>query len=1351
MNQLYTFLIENGLMLLLGTTVIMLIGTLLSFCFRAPIYKQRTTEFTILASLLWLGLACVPLPRYDISPLISVNSDAAIIETVDPVSASIESEQIDTEQGDSEEIEQTDLVESEITDSSITPIDPLTKEISESIELSDEEKAKLLSEILVPDNTIQGDEQEKIVNRPVIVDPIETVSEPLPINQQPLASEIEPQPEQATVSLVVRFKYFVSENMSQLKFFLFEIYLVGGLLSFIWLLIGQYSLFRIKRKSVLPEKPILELFHEIQNSRSLRKADLRVSSQTDRAMTFGVIKPVVLLPENLCTEKNRETLKQVLLHEMAHVEQYDAIGRLLFNFAFPLFYFHPLFWWLRTSAYHSAELVADESAALESSRTEYAEALISLIKKHPNRSVLMNNAMPIFKTPSSFYRRMEMLVTRTNKLETRLSRFWKITGALTFGAILLAATSVLGIRQLQADPEKDNITAAAVDTADNPSSEKNETVKETKDDKASENNKPVAEKSVEKKPAEAESVAKQPAITDSDEKKETDPVVKAKEKTAASSESTEEFDFLKSMKNDGTVYEAIYFFVKAYGPHQTPYLPKDSYESYDEKRKIDIQLLKSFRRKDPRIERIKKGVMTKKDDIEYTYKLTATADVHKAAYKELKKGTKYFEAVNITTSLKSYHVPNNEQFNIITELFKNKDLKQFWISEYEKTEIIHDRNRNRFLVISTPKKHFLIKQVIEFLQKPAQDVSGVKLPLGRLPGNTMRSPTLRGNEEIYFLTSYATESDDLDLKYELIDIARNTGRWKINYPYFKKDFHQNRILVVTTKHILNKIIIIMADVDELPVVEKPKMKARKKKGLGVGGFGRRENNGKISISTKKTGNGFGRTNSKNQVDPNNKKAKATTNKNGITVNGISVELGKTNSENIADLQKKYGNDPYWNRFTSKYKPIEIWNASNLKSEILGFQIVFKKFNDEIPALRLKLYYRVSQKNSHSKLAKVIEFVESSEFENPSALTRNQFTQEELVQLQVKSIYERLTGKVPSNDEMKYLVKLQSKSKNFHNYSFKIAEILGQSDLHLTTWYDCKIYLQKLDELQKEIEADFKKLTDPNLEPTIENFFLLFRLNEKIKTLNKSLAIVIKNFDDTKPKGVGGLNSITWAQNLENRNSTKPVTKSRKTRIAIPPPTEYKKSAPTVTRPLVKQEKKVAVPSMNLSAGQSSTGNVDLIRLATKFSDVVQQYQAYEIQVKFLEAQIAVGAVDADKSLLPKVNALQNQIQFIQKLAKILMETKKAEFENLHEAMERVIKLSKKGIISQKEVNDQRAKLIKAKLDLEILQLILDDEYANSLSKKKKMPATVPKPKVVPKKPETKNEEKPKPVILNATS
>ena len=105
MNPLLQFLVAHGAVLLTGASVLLTLGATFMLVQRSPIHRQRLGEITVLATLLWLVLTSLPLPRLSLErasapdggraadlPLHELTdagafADAAFIEPMTPIEA----------------------------------------------------------------------------------------------------------------------------------------------------------------------------------------------------------------------------------------------------------------------------------------------------------------------------------------------------------------------------------------------------------------------------------------------------------------------------------------------------------------------------------------------------------------------------------------------------------------------------------------------------------------------------------------------------------------------------------------------------------------------------------------------------------------------------------------------------------------------------------------------------------------------------------------------------------------------------------------------------------------------------------------------------------------------------------------------------------------------------------------------------------------------------------------------------------------------------------------------------------------------------------------------------------------
>ena len=111
-----------------------------------------------------------------------------------------------------------------------------------------------------------------------------------------------------------------------------------------------------------------------------RPLRLRLCAAIDAPLTYGLLRPVILLPAGFDLS-DREALDCVLRHELAHVRRFDTLFKAALAVTTCLHWFNPLVWVMLALANRDLELACDEQAlraAARERRRAYARALLRL-------------------------------------------------------------------------------------------------------------------------------------------------------------------------------------------------------------------------------------------------------------------------------------------------------------------------------------------------------------------------------------------------------------------------------------------------------------------------------------------------------------------------------------------------------------------------------------------------------------------------------------------------------------------------------------------------------------------------------------------------------------------------------------------------------------------------------------------------------------------------------------------------------------------------------------------------------------------------------------------------------------
>lgn len=159
------------------------------------------------------------------------------------------------------------------------------------------------------------------------------------------------------------------------------LWLSVGLLLAAWFLIRYVRWRRRFRESLPVDCPGLDTWFQLR-----RKVEVRVTDQIAAPLTYGLLRPVILLPGNMDLA-DEEALTCVLAHERVHIRHFDGLLKLALTAALCLHWFNPAAWLLYVLGNRDMELRCDEAAVLalgeDGSRERYALALIRLAEnKH---------------------------------------------------------------------------------------------------------------------------------------------------------------------------------------------------------------------------------------------------------------------------------------------------------------------------------------------------------------------------------------------------------------------------------------------------------------------------------------------------------------------------------------------------------------------------------------------------------------------------------------------------------------------------------------------------------------------------------------------------------------------------------------------------------------------------------------------------------------------------------------------------------------------------------------------------------------------------------------------------------
>src|SRR5205823_4868846 len=117
----------------------------------------------------------------------------------------------------------------------------------------------------------------------------------------------------------------------------------------------------------------------------IRRAIVVIESPLiDGPALHGFLRPTLLLPEGMCGTFDREELRHVVLHELAHLRRHDVAVNWLVNAVRAVHWFNPLVWLAVARIQEERELACDEltlSCLHPHERLGYGRTILKLVER----------------------------------------------------------------------------------------------------------------------------------------------------------------------------------------------------------------------------------------------------------------------------------------------------------------------------------------------------------------------------------------------------------------------------------------------------------------------------------------------------------------------------------------------------------------------------------------------------------------------------------------------------------------------------------------------------------------------------------------------------------------------------------------------------------------------------------------------------------------------------------------------------------------------------------------------------------------------------------------------------------
>jgi TonB family protein len=228
---------------------------------------------------------------------------------------------------------------------------------------------------------------------------------------------------------------------------------IGAILRLAWLLIGIHGLQRLRRSG--ERAPNDDEYDELA-ALIEAGAEIRRVPRLGQPVTFGVLKPAVLLPASF-SALPAGVQRAVLAHELWHVRRRDWAWVLVEEGICAVFWFNPAMWWLVSRVQSSREEVVDElTVQLTNARKTYMEALLAFADQPT-----LYPATPFARRRHLFHRMV--LISTEAAMSSR-----RIVGSSVAMAVVLLATGLYASSRFPLKAEATLLVSSPGQTSQNP-------------------------------------------------------------------------------------------------------------------------------------------------------------------------------------------------------------------------------------------------------------------------------------------------------------------------------------------------------------------------------------------------------------------------------------------------------------------------------------------------------------------------------------------------------------------------------------------------------------------------------------------------------------------------------------------------------------------------------------------------------------------------------------------------------------------------------------------------------------------------------------------------------------------
>ncbi|MCH7413421.1 M56 family metallopeptidase [Belliella sp. R4-6] len=203
-----------------------------------------------------------------------------------------------------------------------------------------------------------------------------------------------------------------------------------------------------KPKKGIPERWQVALTEFSKKLKIKHSVKIFQSNHIDTPLTFGVLKPVILIPAGLVFQLSPMQMEAIIAHELAHIKRHDYLINLMQSAMEVIFFYHPVFWYINKIIKTERENACDDTAInIGVNARDLAEALVLVVQHAKQTQPLLALAAAKSKTPTLDRIKRIMGIHSSQKQTSTLTSLTMLSTLLLSVSLILGANADKSINE----------------------------------------------------------------------------------------------------------------------------------------------------------------------------------------------------------------------------------------------------------------------------------------------------------------------------------------------------------------------------------------------------------------------------------------------------------------------------------------------------------------------------------------------------------------------------------------------------------------------------------------------------------------------------------------------------------------------------------------------------------------------------------------------------------------------------------------------------------------------------------------------------------------------------------------